>query len=168
MPHREGTPVAAVHKLICQRFGKLLPYGKLLPAPASAAAGPALGQAGREAGGAERSRPAGPGRAGPECSAREAALPRHRFALRSGPAGMAGEPLSFRAFHAARPAGCQYGYGHGEGLSALRDREFPRLRGTAGGPGAGRGRGRPGPFPARMGRAGRLCYQGAGQGRGHR
>ncbi|XP_068860263.1 molybdenum cofactor sulfurase [Aphelocoma coerulescens] len=42
---------------------------------------------------------------------------------------MAGEPLSFRAFCAARPAGCEYGYGHGDGLSALRDREFPRLRG---------------------------------------
>ncbi|XP_039567032.1 molybdenum cofactor sulfurase isoform X2 [Passer montanus] len=48
---------------------------------------------------------------------------------------MAGEPLSFRAFLAARPAGCEYGYGHGhghgdrDGLSALRDREFPRLRG---------------------------------------
>ncbi|RMC15783.1 hypothetical protein DUI87_07987 [Hirundo rustica rustica] len=42
---------------------------------------------------------------------------------------MAAEPLSFRAFRAARPAGCEYGYGHGDGLSALRDREFPRLRG---------------------------------------
>ncbi|XP_057887926.1 molybdenum cofactor sulfurase [Melospiza georgiana] len=42
---------------------------------------------------------------------------------------MAGEPLSFRAFLDARPAGCEYGYGHGDGLRALRDREFPRLRG---------------------------------------
>ncbi|XP_014112281.1 PREDICTED: molybdenum cofactor sulfurase [Pseudopodoces humilis] len=42
---------------------------------------------------------------------------------------MAGEPLSFRAFRAASPAGCQYGYGLGDGLRALRDREFPRLRG---------------------------------------
>ncbi|KAJ7414313.1 molybdenum cofactor sulfurase-like protein [Willisornis vidua] len=46
---------------------------------------------------------------------------------------MAGAPrrerLSFRAFRAARPAGCEYGYGHGERLSALREREFPRLRG---------------------------------------
>ncbi|XP_051668600.1 molybdenum cofactor sulfurase isoform X2 [Manacus candei] len=46
---------------------------------------------------------------------------------------MAGVPqaerLSFRAFRAARPAGCEYGYGHGDGLSGLREREFPRLRG---------------------------------------
>nr|XP_026646809.1 molybdenum cofactor sulfurase isoform X2 [Zonotrichia albicollis] len=42
---------------------------------------------------------------------------------------MAREPLSFRAFLDARPAGCEYGYGHGDGLRALRDREFPRLRG---------------------------------------
>ncbi|XP_059337924.1 molybdenum cofactor sulfurase isoform X1 [Ammospiza nelsoni] len=45
------------------------------------------------------------------------------------PRAMAGEPLSFRAFLDARPAGCEYGYGHGDGLRALRDREFPRLRG---------------------------------------
>ncbi|NXE76255.1 MOCOS sulfurase, partial [Cochlearius cochlearius] len=38
-----------------------------------------------------------------------------------------GEPLSFRAFQAACPAGCEYGYGGG--LRDLREREFPRLRG---------------------------------------
>ncbi|XP_055561158.1 molybdenum cofactor sulfurase [Falco cherrug] len=38
-----------------------------------------------------------------------------------------GELLSFRAFQAACPAGCQYGYG-GD-LRRLREREFPRLRG---------------------------------------
>lgn len=48
--------------------------------------------------------------------------------------GMAGEPwaelLSFRAFQASCPAGYEYGYGHGGGLRGLREREFPRLRGT--------------------------------------
>lgn len=43
-----------------------------------------------------------------------------------------GELLSFRAFQAACPAGCEYGYGGG--LRGLRESEFPRLRGTAGSP----------------------------------
>ncbi|XP_075350266.1 molybdenum cofactor sulfurase [Mycteria americana] len=38
-----------------------------------------------------------------------------------------GDPLSFRAFQAACPAGYEYGYGGS--LSHLREREFPRLRG---------------------------------------
>lgn len=93
---------------------------------------------------AEQHGRAGPGRAEPsgpraQCPPGEAPLPRGLCRAR-----MAGEPLSFRAFRAAHP---EYGYGHGHGLSALRDREFPRLRGTGGSPGAGR----PGPFPARFG-----------------
>ncbi|KAL9868481.1 molybdenum cofactor sulfurase isoform 1-T1 [Geothlypis trichas] len=83
---------------------------------------------------AERSTLAGPCRAERAQSAApaEAALGRDRAALCAGPCmpgAMAGEPLSFRAFLDGRPAGCEYGYGHGDGFRALRDREFPRLRG---------------------------------------
>lgn len=80
----------------------------------------------RSAAGGEAPLP-GESRAGVSCP--DFLSPRFPPAARSMAGAPKGESLSFSAFQAACPAGCEYGYGGG--LPGLREREFPRLRGTA-------------------------------------